>query len=648
MSNRLTAKPAASSPSAGDVLYLDGPTGVRALDAGYPATAAAAAVAGLKSEVDPFPQYSATGTAAVYVDSVSGNDNNSGLNSSSPKKTLAGVTPLLSDRCTVRLARGSYFRDSLVANSFSGISVEAYGAGNTPVVDCSNDLQSGDFTRQTSGGETHTWKATITLGSAGWMSGKQQPSCWDNLATGSQMVRMRKVASVALVESTANTFYYTGTGGVSGTLYVHTNSGTAPLDSQVSVAVRDCGIWLGTDAMVSGVVTKRQLHNDGSLVVGRWSVIADCDCLDGSYHNLLIGSGKLQRVRGLGIGHSADYGGGSCSPFAYYFVGTGTESVEMLDCEASYGLAVDGSRVWVPSGNETMHTAHVDGGGSYDKFRVENCHATNFGGIYGNLPELYIAQANCVWDGCLNVINGGVPKFSDVGSVHIDKYNSWAQQYKIETASESDFVGTQFSGGPSYSTGVIWLRSGSTGSKLNLVGCRADISGSAGQTFVKVENGVSLSLTGRGNTVLGSAGGVVFDLPASGITFDLRKNSYWTSAQFVIGEASTNLSGWKTTTSTDADSVAILSGLGSITVSGSTGTISAGGQFNIQYDFPGALAGSSFVLSRVNGNGNEFGPLWWSNAFAYQVADNKVRLVIQNVSTESQSLTFTTRISGIA
>lgn len=49
MSNRLTAKPAISSPSAGDVLYVDGPAGVRALDAGYPA--AAAAVAGVNLPV---------------------------------------------------------------------------------------------------------------------------------------------------------------------------------------------------------------------------------------------------------------------------------------------------------------------------------------------------------------------------------------------------------------------------------------------------------------------------------------------------------------------------------------------------------------------------------------------------------------------
>lgn len=52
MSNRLTAKPTASSPSAGDVLYIDGATGVRALDAGYPAGAAAAAVAGHNAAYD--------------------------------------------------------------------------------------------------------------------------------------------------------------------------------------------------------------------------------------------------------------------------------------------------------------------------------------------------------------------------------------------------------------------------------------------------------------------------------------------------------------------------------------------------------------------------------------------------------------------
>ena len=45
MSNRLTAKPSASSPSPGDVIFLDGATGVRALDAGYPAATAAAVTA---------------------------------------------------------------------------------------------------------------------------------------------------------------------------------------------------------------------------------------------------------------------------------------------------------------------------------------------------------------------------------------------------------------------------------------------------------------------------------------------------------------------------------------------------------------------------------------------------------------------------
>ena len=51
MSNRLTAKPSASSPSPGDVIFLDGATGVRALDAGYPAASTAAAVAGINLPV---------------------------------------------------------------------------------------------------------------------------------------------------------------------------------------------------------------------------------------------------------------------------------------------------------------------------------------------------------------------------------------------------------------------------------------------------------------------------------------------------------------------------------------------------------------------------------------------------------------------
>ena len=52
MSNRLTAKPSVSSPSPGDVIFLDGATGVRALDAGYPAAVTAAAVAGHDASAD--------------------------------------------------------------------------------------------------------------------------------------------------------------------------------------------------------------------------------------------------------------------------------------------------------------------------------------------------------------------------------------------------------------------------------------------------------------------------------------------------------------------------------------------------------------------------------------------------------------------
>ena len=60
MSNRLTAKPTASSPSAGDVLYIDGATGVRALDAGYPAASTSA------HNTDPAAHNIAVGRASRY------------------------------------------------------------------------------------------------------------------------------------------------------------------------------------------------------------------------------------------------------------------------------------------------------------------------------------------------------------------------------------------------------------------------------------------------------------------------------------------------------------------------------------------------------------------------------------------------------
>ena len=72
MSNRLTAKPSASSPSPGDVIFLDGATGVRALDAGYPAAATAAAVAGLPKDTPH------SYTRKVGLDYVSGGNSASG------------------------------------------------------------------------------------------------------------------------------------------------------------------------------------------------------------------------------------------------------------------------------------------------------------------------------------------------------------------------------------------------------------------------------------------------------------------------------------------------------------------------------------------------------------------------------------------
>ena len=115
MSNRLTAKPTASSPSAGDVLYIDGATGVRALDAGYPAAAAAAAVAGHDIVVGDVRGYHAAASAAT----------------------------LGTGRLSVL-----YFGDSLISRSTDVIGAELMGRFQ-------NTFRFGDYTNLTGGIQTN-------------------------------------------------------------------------------------------------------------------------------------------------------------------------------------------------------------------------------------------------------------------------------------------------------------------------------------------------------------------------------------------------------------------------------------------------------------------------------------------------------------
>jgi hypothetical protein len=85
-----------------------------------------------------------SGGKAYYVDSVDGNDNNNGLSFTNPFKTLNKATSrILNPGEAIFIKKGSIFKESLSINSSGNatnpIYVQAYGDGNLPIIDKSDN-----------------------------------------------------------------------------------------------------------------------------------------------------------------------------------------------------------------------------------------------------------------------------------------------------------------------------------------------------------------------------------------------------------------------------------------------------------------------------------------------------------------------------
>jgi hypothetical protein len=232
----------------------------------------------------------------TYYVSNNGNDLNNGLSATAPLKTFARL--LAKDPANgsvINLERGSTWHEELYLELKNNITVKAYGSGEKPIVDAS-DLMDESWISYATG----IWYRNITIGTGV----NQQPGVWDNSATLNNPAHLRLAKSADALTSRSGSFYY-----AAGRLYVAPYNGNAPAKGQLSVAVRNFGIILGDSALVDGITTKRNLYNDGSLKVGLKSVVRNCTVLDGSKHNLLLGSGLVEDCDVYGQGHPDDYGG---------------------------------------------------------------------------------------------------------------------------------------------------------------------------------------------------------------------------------------------------------------------------------------------------------------------------------------------------
>lgn len=214
-----------------------------------------------------------------YVDSVNGSDASSGLTAAAAKQTIASLGYIFSGM-RIHLARGASWREQLRSVE-ANVVVSAYGSGRLPILDGADVVAAGAWTK--TAGRTNIWQATVTVPDPSGL----YPSLWENA------VRLRWIASLDLLDAeslvSAARFYVT-LAATTITLYVNRDPTTN--GKTYETAVRMYGVDLsGANCVVSDTHTKRQLHNNGSLVLtGQGSRADRCLAEDGTKHNLFIGA----------------------------------------------------------------------------------------------------------------------------------------------------------------------------------------------------------------------------------------------------------------------------------------------------------------------------------------------------------------------
>lgn len=222
-----------------------------------------------------------------YVDSVSGSDANDGLTADTAFQTIGKLNTTLSSDYSgqrIGLARGGYWREQLgsSANTSANVVIGAYGAGQLPVLDAADVASSAGWAKTATYTNVYdrTWSHAASVNSA--------LSVWED------GVRLRWVASAALCDATPGTYYCAKVAGATTTVYLHASDSSDPTASgkTYEIATRDYGICAGaggTNWNISDVRTKRNAHDNGSLVVmAPNSVVQRCIAEDGTKHNVYI------------------------------------------------------------------------------------------------------------------------------------------------------------------------------------------------------------------------------------------------------------------------------------------------------------------------------------------------------------------------
>ncbi len=255
-----------------------------------------------------------------YVDSVNGFDGHQGKSPADALRTIGAVLPKIRRGDAVALASGSHWRESL-AIAADEVKVMAYGTGAKPLLDCSDPIAAAAWSK--AAGLTNVYQATVALDGS---DAAQFVSAWENDA------RLVRASSPADCDARAGSYYPSSDSAATIMLQVHASDHSNPgTNGKVyEYSRRQFGLSGANGITATGIHTRRNLHNNGSLSVYAHCTLTDCVASEGAKHNVYVGPGsKLTRVEA-----DRAYSTGDGMMFVYNGANVGGGNVTFVDCYA--------------------------------------------------------------------------------------------------------------------------------------------------------------------------------------------------------------------------------------------------------------------------------------------------------------------------
>jgi hypothetical protein len=224
----------------------------------------------------------------IYVSSLTGDDNNNGKSSSTAFATLAKAQQAslaIGNGVTIRLADGSFWRESLDLSALSGVMISS-GIATIDGADVVDSLSPHPIL-------ANVWMTNWRINSFETIPELFQIVCSQGTDTESATL-LRDVTTASLgnnesqVATTPGSYFFDKASEI---LYIHPRGSLDPTTSgQTFIATKRLYVLrTGAHGTVEGVITRNNGHNDGSLILGKESgIVRRTIARSGHKHNALV------------------------------------------------------------------------------------------------------------------------------------------------------------------------------------------------------------------------------------------------------------------------------------------------------------------------------------------------------------------------